>query len=134
MVEPKGGGDDGGIYGAVHRKEHEMRRLNFQHASLSDPMRMAMSYKQDGIERKCLAAALRWVHDDPDNVANPNACQRSYNEVERGERLMEGGGLVESSMRRGSFVVDVKRRSGLSYPGETFVRYDDAGTVAEAMV
>ncbi|KAL3791405.1 hypothetical protein ACHAW5_005779 [Stephanodiscus triporus] len=95
---------------------------------------MAMSYVQDGVKRKRLAAALRRVHDDPDNVANPNARRRSYDEVERGERLMEGGGLVESSMRRGSFVVDVKRRSGLSYPGETFARYDDAGAVAEAMV
>ena len=111
-----------------------MRRLNSQHASLSDPVRMAMSYAQDGVERKRLAASLRRVHDDPDNVANPNARRRSYDEVERGERLMEGGGLVKSSMRRGSFVVDVKHRSGLSYPGETFARYDDAGAVAEAMV
>ena len=29
------------IYGAVHRKEYEMKRLNAQHASLSDPVRMA---------------------------------------------------------------------------------------------
>jgi indole-3-glycerol phosphate synthase len=128
-----GGGDGGGIYGAVHRKEHEMKRLSAQHASLSDPVRMAMSYSQDGIEKKRLAAALRRVHDDPENVANPEARRRTAEEVERGERMLENG-VVESTMRRGSFVVDVKRRSGLSYPGEQFARYDDAGAVAEAMV
>jgi len=36
-------------------------------------------------------------------------------------------------MRRGSFIVDIKRKS-LSRPGEVFSRYDDAGIVAEAMV
>ncbi|KAL3774797.1 hypothetical protein ACHAW5_004033 [Stephanodiscus triporus] len=97
-----------------------MRRLNSQHASLSDPVRMAMSYAQDSVEHKRLAAALHRVHDDPDNVANPNARRRLYDEVERGERLMEGGGLVELSMRRGSFVVDVGAGGGLGYPGETF--------------
>ncbi|KAL3779812.1 hypothetical protein ACHAW5_001508 [Stephanodiscus triporus] len=79
-----------------------MRRLNPQHASLSDPVRMAMSYAQDGVERKRLAVALRWVHDDPNNVANPSARPRSYDKVERGERLMEAEDSVESSMRRGA--------------------------------
>jgi indole-3-glycerol phosphate synthase len=127
------GGDSGGIYGAVHRKEHEMKRLSAQHASLSDPVRMAMSYAQEGVERKRLAAALRRVYDDPENAANTNARLRTPGEVERGGRMLEAG-LTESTMRRGSFVVDVKRRSGLSYPGEQFARYDDAGAVAEAMV
>jgi indole-3-glycerol phosphate synthase len=120
------------IYGAVHRKEYEMKRLNSQHASLSDPIRMAMGYAQEGIERKRLAAALRRVYDDPYNIANPNAKQKSREELEREEKLLENG-LAEATMRRGSFIVDIKRRS-LSYPREQFARYDDASLVAEAMV
>eukprot|EP00956_Cyclotella_meneghiniana_P041043 scaffold212770_cov83-Cyclotella_meneghiniana.AAC.1 len=61
------------IYAAVHRKEHEMKQFNAQHAALSDPIRMAMSYAQDGVERKRLGAALRRVYDDPFNTANPDA-------------------------------------------------------------
>lgn len=121
------------IYAAVHRKEYEMKRLNSQHASLSDPIRMAMGYAQDGVERKRLAAALRRVYDDPYNLANPNAKSKSKEEIEREEKLLENG-LAEATMRRGSFIVDIKRKSGLSYPGEQFARYDDAGLVAEAMV
>lgn len=114
-----------------------MKRLNAQHQSLSDPVRMAMSYCQDGIERKRLAAALRRVYDDPDNIANPNAKQqqqqRTMDELEREER-MASAGVAESTMRRGSFIVDIKRKSELSYPGEQFARFDDAGSVAEAMI
>lgn len=121
------------IYAAVHRKEHEMKMLNSQHASLSDPIRMAMGYAQDGIERKRLAAALRRVHDDPTNRANPAAKEKSPEEIAREEKMLENG-LAEATMRRGSFVVDIKRKSSLSYPGEQFARYDDASLVAEAMV
>jgi len=121
------------IYGAVHRKEYEMKRLNAQHASLSDPIRMAMGYAQDGIERKRLAAALRRVYDDPANIANPNAKEKSPEEIEREEKLLENG-MADATMRRGSFIVDIKRKSNLSYPGEQFARYDDASLVAEAMV
>ncbi|KAL3803475.1 hypothetical protein HJC23_014023 [Cyclotella cryptica] len=120
------------IYSAVHRKEYEMKKFNQQHAALSDPIRMAMSYAQEGVERKRLAAALRRVYDDPYNIANPNAKQRSREELEREEKLLENG-MAEATMRRGSFIVDIKRKS-LSYPGEQFARYDDAGMVAEAMV
>ena len=121
------------IYAAVHRKEYEMKRLNAQHASLSDPIRMAMGYAQDGIERKRLAAALRRVYDDPTNTANPNAKQKTEEEIEREEKLLENG-MADATMRRGSFIVDIKRKSNLSYPGENFARYDDASLVAEAMV
>lgn len=121
------------IYAAVHRKEYEMKRLNAQHAALSDPIRMAMGYAQDGVERKRLAAALRRVYDDPNNIANPNAEQKSDDELKREEQLLENG-LAEAQMRRGSFIVDIKRKSSLSYPSEQFARYDDAGLVAEAMV
>ena len=58
------------IYAAIHRKEYEMKGLNAQHAAISDPIRMAMGYAQDGVERKRLAAALRRVYDDPNNIAN----------------------------------------------------------------
>ena len=121
------------IYGAVHRKEYEMKRLNAQHASLSDPIRMAMGYAQDGVERKRLAAALRRVYDDPYNTANPNARNKTEAELKREEKLLENG-MADARMRRGSFIVDIKRKSSLSYPGEQFARYDDAGLVAEAMV
>ncbi|KAL7515876.1 hypothetical protein ACHAWX_000949 [Stephanocyclus meneghinianus] len=120
------------IYSAVHRKEYEMKKFNQQHAALSDPIRMAMSYAQEGVQRKRLAAALRRVYDDPYNIANPNAKKRSREELEREEKLLENG-MAEATMRRGSFIVDIKRKS-LSYPREQFARYDDAGMVAEAMV
>ncbi|KAL3811408.1 hypothetical protein ACHAXA_005309 [Cyclostephanos tholiformis] len=83
-----------------------------------------MSYSQDGIEKKRLAAALRRVYDEG---------PRSSVDIEGDERMLNAG-IVESTMRRGSFVVDIKRKSLLSYPGEQFARYDDAGDVAEAMV
>ena len=120
------------IYAAVHRKEHEMKQFNQQHAALSDPIRMAMSYAQDGVERKRLGAALRRVYDDPYNIANPNAKEKSREQLEKEEKLLENG-MAEATMRRGAFIVDIKRKS-MSYPGEQFARYDDAGLVAEAMV
>lgn len=124
------------IYSAVHRKEYEMKRLNAQHAALSDPIRMAMGYAQEGIERKRLAAALRRVYDDPDNIANPNyePPAKTEAEMEEEDKLLANGLAAESTMRRGSFIADIKRKSALSNPGEQFARYDDAGLVAEAMV
>lgn len=124
------------LYSAVHRKEYEMKRVNAQHAALSDPVRMAMGYAQEGVERKRLAAALRRVYDDPNNVANPNyePPQKSEEELREEEELLASGFAADSTMRRGSFIVDIKRKSSLSYPGEQFARYDDAGLVAEAMV
>ena len=32
------------LHGAVYRKEHEMKQVNQQHSSLSDPVRMAIGY------------------------------------------------------------------------------------------
>ena len=137
LLSSSGRGQPEDIYGAVHRKEYEMKRLNAQHAALSDPIRMAMGYAQEGIERKRLAAALRRVYDDPNNTANPDYAAAQQNktraDAEREAKLLENG-VAESTMRRGSFIVDIKRKSGLSYPGEQFARYDDAGLVAEAMV
>ena len=92
-----------------------------------------VGYAQEGIEKKRLAAALRRVYDDPENIANPNATPKTNDEIERENKLLENG-VAESTMRRGSFIVDIKRKSSLSYPGEQFARYDDAGLVAEAMV
>jgi hypothetical protein len=120
------------IYAAVHRKEHEMKQFNQQHAALSDPIRMAMGYAQDGVERKRLGAALRRVYDDPFNVANPNAKEKSREQLEKEEKLLENG-MAEATMRRGAFIVDIKRKS-MSYPGEQFARFDDSGMVAETMV
>lgn len=117
-----------------------MKQLNQQHAALSDPIRMAMGYAQEGIERKRLAAALRRVHDDPANPANPdyeaaeNKSNQTPEDADRQAKLLQNGMAESCTMRRGSFIVDIKRKSELSYPGEQFARYDDAGLVAEAMV
>ena len=128
------------IYSAVHRKEYEMKRVHAQHRSTTDPVRMAMGYAQESAPARLrLAAALRRVHEDPTNPANihyndhhddenhptpPNKSQQQMNEL----------GLVEMSLRRGSFIADIKRQSLLSRPGETLCRFDSAGAVAAAMV
>lgn len=57
---------------------------------------------------------------------------KTQEEIEREQKLLEYG-MKDAIMRRGSFIVDIKRKS-LSRPGETFARYDDASMVAEAMV
>jgi indole-3-glycerol phosphate synthase len=120
------------MYAAVHRKEYEMKQFKAQHIPTSDPVRMAMSYAQSSVSTMRLAKALRRVYEDPTNPANPNQVQQSPEELARTEKL-QGMGLAEMGMRRGSFIVDIKRKS-LSRPGETFCRFDDAGMVAEAMV
>lgn len=79
----------------------------------------------------------RWdrIYDDPDNIiANPNAKNNRTTEELEQEDKMAVAGVVESTMRRCSFIVDIKRKSELSYPGKQFSRFDDAGSVAEAMV
>mmetsp|Transcript_12064 Transcript_12064/g.18661 ORF Transcript_12064/g.18661 Transcript_12064/m.18661 type:complete len:444 (-) Transcript_12064:42-1373(-) len=120
------------LYGAVHRKEYEMRGVKAQHQSLSDPVRMAMSYAQESESPMRLARALRRVYEDAENPANPNATPRAPEEEERAQKLRQLG-MTETGMRRASFIVDIKRKS-LSRPGETFARFDDSGMVAEAMV
>jgi len=109
-----------------------MKGVNAQHVSLSDPVRMAVGYALEGIQPLKLAKALRRVYDDPDNIANPNRKEMDEDEIGRADKLLEYG-MKDAAMRRGSFVVDIKRKS-LSRQSETFARYDDAGMVAEAMV
>ena len=137
------------IYSAVHRKEYEMKQVKAQHRSTTDPVRMAMGYAQESAPNMLrLAAALRRVHDDPTNPANiknissqkncsnnddgDKTASKVNNDHQRTEQLNELG-LMEMSLRRGSFIADIKRQS-LSRPGETLCRFDDAGAVAQAMV
>ena len=121
------------INSAVYRKEHEMKKVNEQHSSLSDPIRMAIGYiLEDANPPLKLAKAIRRVYDDKSNPAHPKYEEKSEEMSKRDERLLEYG-MQDAVMRRGSFIVDVKRRS-LSRPGETFARFDDSGMVAEAMV
>lgn len=122
------------LYGAIHRKEYQMKKVNAQHFRPSDPVRMALGYAVEdlgGREMK-LAKALRRVYEDPENPANPNARPKTSEEEERAAKLLDVG-MADAAMRRGSFVVDIKRRS-LSRPGEQFARFDDTGMVADAMV
>jgi indole-3-glycerol phosphate synthase len=120
------------LFAAVHRKEYEMNNVKQQHRSLSDPVRMAMSYAQETESPMRLAKALRRVYDDVENPANPKYKPKSSEEEKRAKKLMDVG-MAEMGMRRGSFIVDIKRKS-LSRPREIFCNYDDAGMVAEAMV
>jgi Indole-3-glycerol phosphate synthase len=122
------------LHGAIYRKEHEMKRVNQQHSSLSDPVRMAVGYVLEGDARPPLklAKALRRTYDDPFSPDNPNVKEKTQQEIDREQKLLEYG-MADAVMRRGSFIVDIKRKS-LSRPGETYARYDDASMVAEAMV
>lgn len=108
-----------------------MKQVRQQHVSTSDPVRMAMSYAQESESPMRLAKALRRVYEDKENPANPDAPKKTLEEQERAKNLQDIG-MGELGMRRGSFIVDIKRKS-LSRPGETFARFDDAGMVAEAM-
>jgi len=121
------------IYAAVHRKEYEMRQVKQQHTSTTDPVRMAMSYAQESVSPMRLAKALRRVYEDPHNPANPNHIPKSDQQSKRDKQLAEIG-MADLGMRRGSFIVDIKRKSCLSRPGEHFCNFDDAGQVAQAMV
>ena len=121
------------IFAAVHRKEYEMKQVKAQHTSISDPVRVAMSYGQESVGAMTLAKALRRVYDDEFNPANPNAKEVDPETEQRATKLKDLG-MAEMGMRRGSFIVDIKRKS-LSRTGEPkFCNFDDAGLVAEAMV
>lgn len=120
------------LYGAVHRKEYEMKNLKQQHKSTTDPINMALGYAQESVSPMRLAKALRRVYDDPHNEANPNCIDKPTVDQKRDQKLKEIG-MADLGMRRPSFVVDIKRKS-LSHPGETYCNFDDAGLVAEAMV
>lgn len=120
------------LYAAVHRKEYEMKAVKQQHASTTDPVRMAMGYAQESVGKMRLAKALRRVYDDPFNPANPNHVPEAEEDKTRKSKLEENG-MGEMSMRRAAFCVDIKRKS-LSRPGETFCKFDNAALVADAMV
>ena len=120
------------IFSAVHRKEHEMQKVKQQHKSTTDPVQMAMGYAEQSIPKLRVAKALRRVYDDEGNPANPNAREKTKEELERDEKMQDIG-MQQIGMRRGSFIVDIKRKS-LSQPGRVYCNYDDAGMVAEAMV
>jgi indole-3-glycerol phosphate synthase len=112
-----------------------MKKVNEQHSSLSDPVRMAIGYiveDENPTLNLKLAKALRRVYDDTYNPSNPNHVPKSEPDMARQEKLLEYG-MQDATMRRGSFIVDIKRKS-LSRPGEQFARFDDAGMVADAMV
>ena len=122
------------LFAAVHRKEHEMKQVNKQHASTTDPVRMAMSYAQESATPMRLAKALRRVHDDPGNPAHPDYQQADQATTERAQKLKDIG-MAELGMRRPSLVVDIKRQSKLTHPhGGPYCKFDDAGQVAAAMV
>lgn len=124
------------LYGAVHRKEYEMARLSKEHQTPSSPLRIAMSYVQEGTPPLRLARALRRVYEDPENPANPNRRPLTPEEEEIELKMGQGYAQAASStlnMRRGCFVADVKRRS-LSRPNRPLCSFDDAGAVAAAMV
>jgi len=127
----RGGGDED-LFAAIHRKEYEMKGVNAQHEALSDPIRMAIGYAVEGHQPLKLAKALRRVYDDPTNTANPNQQPPSQDKLERDQQLLEMG-MADAKMRRGSFIVDIKRKS-LSQPGQPFCNFDDASLVADAMV
>lgn len=124
------------IYAAVHRKEYEMKQVKAQHVSTTDPVRMAMGYAQESVSPMRLAKALRRVYEDRSNPANPDYVPKSEVDSKREKQLADIG-MADLGMRRGSFVVDIKRKSLSLRPGETknhFCNFDDAGRVAEAMV
>jgi len=120
------------IFRAVHRKEHEMIAVKKEHTATTDSVRVAMGYAEQSIPKMRVAKALRRVYEDIDNKANPNARNTTQEEGEKEEKLKEIG-MQEIGMRRGSFIVDIKRKS-ISQPGVNYCHYDDAGLVAEAMV
>jgi len=127
----RGGNED--IYAAVHRKEYEMKQVKQQHTSTTDPVRMAMGYAQETVPEMRLAKALRRVYDDPHNPANPKALDKKPEQTKRDEQL-ESIGMRDLGMRRGSFVVDIKRKSLSHQQANDICQFDDAGQVAEAMV
>jgi indole-3-glycerol phosphate synthase len=133
---PRSGGQgQEDLFAAVHRKEYEMKQVKAQHVSTTDPVRMAMSYAQESATSPMrLAKALRRVYDDADNPANPNF-KEEPDEKDDGNKKKKKSMTSDLDMRRGCFIVDIKRKSALSHPRDgTFCNFDDAGMVAQAMV
>lgn len=131
------------VFRAAQRKTYEMKKFKKQHppGDTSDPLNIAMGYVQETRGEMRLGRALRRVHDDPDNPANIDFDEEeskkkvSNNEAKEGMKSKQGQYMYDPSLagRRGSFIVDIKRKSW-SRPGETLCNFDDAGMVAEAMI
>jgi len=114
------------IFSAVHRKEHEMIAIKKKHQATSDPVVMAMGYGEQSVPKLRVARALRRTHED--QVGSDDNDSSSMDP----DKLKDIG-MQPVGMRRGCFVVDIKRKS-LSQPGTVYCNYDDASMVAEAMV
>lgn len=137
------------VFQAEQRKKYEMKKFTKQHPAgdTSDPLNIAMGYVQETRGDMRLGRSLRRVHEDPDNPANIDFnftddsddkitdATPSEVEIREGVKTKEGQYMYDPSLagRRGSFVVDIKRKSW-SRPGETLCNFDDAGMVAEAMI
>lgn len=126
------------LYGAIHRKEQEMLQRKKQiKDKANDPIQLAMRYAESTPTKLRVAKALRRIYEDPDYEEDDEKWQAFIKEKE-----LERGSLP---MRRGCFVVDVKRKSLLTHPPPhhgsnaaqadyEFARFEDASMVAEAMV
>lgn len=126
------------LYGAIHRKEQEMLQRKKQIKNkANDPIQLAIRYAESTPTKLRLAKALRRIYEDPDYEEDDEKWQASIKEKE-----LERGSLP---MRRGCFVVDIKRKSLLTHPpphrgskgAQTdygYARFEDASMVAEAMV
>lgn len=128
------GADGEDLFRAVHRKEYEMKQFSKEHQTISDPIRVAMSYIQENEPPLRLARALRRVYEDPDNAANPNRREQSEEDKELEKKF--GQGYDNSlKMRQSCFVADIKRKSLSRDGGSSMIcHFDDAAQVAEAFV
>jgi len=115
------------LYGAIHRKEQQIIKYKQEHQDITDPIQMAMRYAESTPTKLRLAKALRRVYEDPDFVDDDAEWQAKQKNNTSSSSL---------PMRRGCFVVDIKRKSLLSNPDNNglYANFEDAGMVAEAMV
>jgi len=118
---------------AIHCKEQEVKILNGRHSSLSDSVRIAMSYILEGDSRPPLklASSLRHVYDYPYNITKHNGNELNKTEIKYKKNSKNV--FVNDDFYRGSLIVDIKRKS-LSRIGEVFTRFEDAGMVAESFI
>merc|ERR1711971_1156544 len=111
----------------------EMKILNGRHSSLSDSVRIAMSYVLEGDSRPHpkLASSLRRVYDYPYKFAKHNG--NKLNKTESKYKKNTKNIFLNDDCYRGSLVVDIKRKS-LSRIGDFFARFEDASMVAESLI
>lgn len=128
------------VFRVQQRKMYEIKKFKKQHPpnDTADPLNQAMGYIAETRGEMRLGRALRRVHDDPENPANIDFVEKTEEEKDiEAEKVPKKKGryMYDPSIagRRGSFTVDIKRKSW-SRPGETLCNFDDAGMVAEAMV